>query len=629
MAYRAMPWGLPRVKSCASLRCASQGASASLLNPHRRRGIATSYLVKVERGEREWKERAEKIKSGELPHIWDILEERGFIKDTAGDREKIKEMIRIKRIGAYVGVDPTADSIHLGHLLPFMALFWLWFHGHPSILLLGGATARVGDPIGRDKSREILANAVISRNVTKMHFQLSKLWHNALTMRQKYEYKDDWAAKHHLLNNSMWQQKLTVYDFTKVVARHTRLGPMLSRETVKRRLADGGDGMSLGEFMYPLFQAWDFWHLYSKYGVQLQIGGSDQYGNIVTGIDTVKLMRTTEETADRQETLEWHEQPVGFTVPLMTDSSGTKFGKSEGNAVWLDDFKTSPFDFYGYLVRRTDEEVERLLKLFTFLPLNKIEEIMSEHRADPSKRTAQHHLAFEVSSLVHGSERALQEAMQHQFFFGGKLPSIAKEPSAESGIITPNNAPRSDMLLPRSALKLSPARILYATGLATSVSDGQRLVTAQGAYVAAQPGQNKGLVPGTLNWTPIKMWFPEETEKFVIDGKILILRKGKHNVRIVELVSNEEWDASGKFYPGEPYKGLVRRANQVLKTEEEEEAAKVPKQAEIDLGTPSSVANNSNIKLPTKLEIRKQKKKEKMAKKRALKRERAAKLAEK
>lgn len=140
--------------------------------------------------------------------------------------------MRIKRVGSYVGIDPTADSMHLGHLLPFMALFWLWFHGHPGTLLLGGATARIGDPTGRLTDREILSNSEITKNVTKIHFQLSRLWSNVQRLREKYGYEDDWAANHRLLNNSHWLGKLTMYDFSKRLARHMRMGPLLSRDTL-------------------------------------------------------------------------------------------------------------------------------------------------------------------------------------------------------------------------------------------------------------------------------------------------------------------------------------------------------------------------------------------------------------
>jgi tyrosyl-tRNA synthetase len=300
-------------------------------------------------------------------------------------------------------------------------------------------------------------------------------------------------------------------------------------------------------------------------------------------------------------------------VPLLTDSSGAKFGKSAGNAMWLDEFKTSPFDLYGYFMRQPDDQLERLLKLFTFLPLTRIQEIMEKHHLNPSKREANHHLAFEVLSLVYGSDRALQEATQHNFLFGGELPFVVKEPTKESGHLTPNTAPRSDIQLPRSVLQLSPARILYACGLAASASEGQRLLKSEGAYVAAQPGQRVGLVPGSLNWTPMQLWYPEETLKFVIDDKILILRKGKHNVRIIELISDEEWKESGKVYPGEAFTGTLRRVVAQLKEEAASSGREVSdKEIRRQLRQQRDseevhVANNPAIRFPSKEERRRSK----------------------
>ncbi|PNY28287.1 Tyrosine-tRNA ligase [Tolypocladium capitatum] len=605
MAPRRTMGSLAQARPRASPRCASRQPPWSLAELHRARGIAQSYLKKVADGEERWKNRAQRIQNGEQRHLWDLLDERGYIKDVAGNPERIKEVMRIKRIGAYVGVDPTADSLHIGHLLPFMPLFWMWFHGYPAVTLLGGATARIGDPTGRLQSREHISNSDISKNITKLHYQLSRLWRNVITLRDKYGHENDWAAKRHLLNNNMWLQGLSIYDFTKRLARHTRIGPMLGRDT-QRKMTEG-DGMSLGEFMYPLFQGWDFWHMYNKLGIQMQIGGSDQFGNIVAGIDALKVIRDTEEAPYAKMPTEWQHEPMGFTVPLLTDSSGVKFGKSAGNAVWLDEFKTSAFELYGYFMRRSDDEVEKLLMLFTFMPMSKIQEVMVQHRADPAKRVAQHTLAFEVLSLVHGSQKALQEAQQHKFRFGGELPHVVNEPSEESGIITPNNAPRSDIQLPRSVMKMSPAKLLFATGLASSNADGQRLVTQQGAYVAAQPGQSRGLVPGNLSWTPMKMWFPEETAKYLIDDRVLILRKGKHNVRIVELIPDEEWEESGKFYPGQPYTGVVRRMKEQLKKEAEEKGEELsPGQLSEALRETQTlkVANNPDIELPNKQEVR-------------------------
>lgn len=371
-----------------------------------------------------------------------------------------------------------------------------------------------------------------------------------------------------------------------------------------------GDGMSLGEFLYPMFQGWDFWHMYNKLGVQMQIGGSDQYGNIVAGIDILKAIRDSEEAPHAKMSGAWQHEPLGFTVPLVVDAAGNKLGKSAGNAVWCDEFKTSAFDFYGYFVSRSDDEVESLLKLFTFMPMDKIQATMADHRGDPAKRTAQHTLAFEVTSLVHGSQRALEEAQQHNFRFGGELPKILKEPSEDSGIITANTAPRIDLQLPRSILKLSPAKVMRAIGFVKSNTEGHTLVRQQGAYVAGQPGQMKGLVPGNLSWTPVKAWYPEETSKFLIDGNMLIFRKGKRNVRIVELVSDEEWKESGRIYPGESYTGVTRRLRQELQLEAEQKGERLTKGAlkEAMAGRYQddslTVANNPDIELPSKQELR-------------------------
>ncbi|KAJ4137440.1 tyrosyl-tRNA synthetase [Fusarium equiseti] len=600
MASRALISKLPSTRPAIYSTCLSGQRSQV-------RFIATSYLKKVAEAEARWKERGEKIKNGEIPHPWDILEERGYIKDVAGTTEKIKEIMRVRRIGSYVGVDPTADSMHVGHLLPMMPMFWLWFHGHPAVTLIGGSTARIGDPTDRLESRAILSNADISKNITKIHVQLTKIWQNVQVLREKYGYEKDWAATHRLLNNNMWLGNLTLYDFAKRIARHTRIGPMLARDTVKRKMTEG-DGMSLGEFMYPLLQGWDFWHMYNKLGIQMQIGGSDQYGNITAGIDALKTIRETEEAPHLKMPSTWDHEPVGFTVPLLTDSSGAKFGKSAGNAVWLDEFKTTAFDLYGYFVRRSDDEVEKLLKLFTFMPLEKISKLMEEHRANPSERKAQHALAFDFVSLIHGGQKALQEAQQHQFRFGTKPRGIVGEPTEKSGIVTPNTAPRSDIQLPRSIMNSSPAKILHACGLASSSSEGQRLLSQQGAYIAAQPGQKRGLVPGNLSWTPMKAWFPEETKNFLIDERMLIMRKGKHNVRIVELIDDEEFKRSGQIYPGQPYTGQMRRLKEELKKQVAEDGVEL---SDMELTRMAErqrdrlrVANNPNIELPDKQEIR-------------------------
>ncbi|WQF87259.1 Putative aminoacyl-tRNA synthetase, class I, rossmann-like alpha/beta/alpha sandwich [Colletotrichum destructivum] len=623
---------LPELRRNICRRCA--GLSVVQLQQNRPRWISQKVVEKREMGETEWAKRAVAIQQGDAQNIWDIFEERGYIKDVAGRTPQVKELLRTKRIGAYVGVDPTAESLHVGHLLPFMPLFWMYLHGYTAVSLVGGATGRIGDPTDRLKTREVMANSEVSMNITKLHYQLKKLWANVEALGRKYGTQPDWAAKRHLVNNNMWWQGLPMYDVMKRLGRYMRLGPMLSRDTVKNKM-EKGDGMSLAEFIYPLMQGWDFWHLYSKLGVQMQIGGSDQFGNIVTGIEAVKTIRSSEENPYVRMPETWKDDPIGFTVPLLTDSAGAKFGKSAGNAVWLDPFKTSAFDLYGYFARRPDDEVERLLKLFTFLPMANIQRLMAEHVQDPPKRIAQHTLAFEVLSLVHGADVAIREQQQHQFMYskGGNSAQIAAAAAAtantpgagdnmapykavEGQPTTLNNAPKMDIQLPEDLIyNQGIARILYAAGLASSVSDGHRIARAAGAYVAAAPGKDmRGLVPGNLDWTPVKLWFPQDVPKFLIDGRVLILRKGKHNVRIIEVVSDQSWQESGRSYPGEPFKGKTRVLLNQLKEVAAAEGRKLSRSAleqmvREKMATEEeevAVANNPDIKFPTKSERRQQ-----------------------
>ncbi|KAF9875834.1 tRNA synthetase class I [Colletotrichum karsti] len=604
---------LPSLRRDICVRCAKLPAVQSQQN--RSRWISMRVIAKEKRAAEEWAEKAKLIEKGEHPHIWDFFEERGYIKDVAGRTPQVKELLRTKRIGAYVGVDPTAQSLHVGHLLPMMPLFWMYLNGYTAVSLIGGATGRIGDPTDRLKTREVMKNSEVQTNITKIHYQMKKLWVNIEELGRRHGMKPDAGAKRHLVNNNMWWQSLALYDVMKRLGRYLRIGPMLSRDTVKNKL-EKGDGMSLAEFVYPLMQGWDFWHLYSKLGVQMQIGGSDQFGNIVTGIESVKTIRESEENPHLKLPSHWTDDPIGFTVPLLTDSSGAKFGKSAGNAIWLDPFATSAFDLYGYFMRRSDAEVGKLLRLFTFLSNEKIDALMREHEQDPPKRVAQHTLAFEVLSLVHGSTVAVREQQQHKLLHGkgGAAVDADGNPyqAVEGHPTTLNNAPKMDMQLPADLIyNRGIARILHAAGLSSSVSEANRLASGSGAYVAAAPGKDmRGIVPGNLDWTPVKLWFPKDVPKFLIDDRILILRKGKHNVRIVEVVSDEEWEKSGQSYPGEPLKGKTRVMIQKLKEVAKEEG-KSPSQRELmkmvkqKLGEEEEaveVANNPDIQFPTRSE---------------------------
>jgi len=499
--------------------------------------------------------------------------------------------MRTKRIAAYCGIDPTAPSLHVGHMLPVMALFWMYLEGYRTFTLIGGSTAKIGDPTGRLKSRDPIKRQEMTMNMTRMHMQLKKLWENIDGQMRRWGYEKDYCRRKGIINNNAWWNKEPLLEVLKRVGQHIRIGPMLSRDTVKRKMSEG-DGMSFAEFTYPIMQGWDWYKLLEREKVQMQIGGSDQYGNIVAGIDVARAARDSEPQPGLRIPASKQNELVGFTVPLLTDSSGAKFGKSSGNALWLDPYMTSSFDLYGYFVRRPDEEVEKLLKLFTFLPLEQISKVMEQHAEDPSKRIPHHLLAHEFLWLVHGKEAADEAQARHRQLYSKDKSAQAilgnaatKEPGSEYKAVeghptTPNNAPRIDMILPESLImQKSIGRIIYAAGLASSASEGHRMAALQkGIYVGGMPGnQMRAMNESELTFTPVRLWFPEQTKHFLVDGKILILRKGKHNIRVIEMVSDEEYAKSGQTYPGQPYTGAVRKLNKVIKKLKEGQAAEDPR----------------------------------------------------
>lgn len=486
--------------------------------------------------------------------------------------------MRTRRIGAYVGIDPTASSLHIGHLVPLMPLFWMYMHGYTAISLIGGSTAKIGDPTDRLQSRTPMTRADQTMNIVKIHEQLKRLWSNLEEQARKRGYEKKWSWNRGIVNNNAWWNSQPMLEILRRVGSALRIGPMLSRDTVKNKMTKG-DGMSFAEFSYPIMQGWDWFQLLFQKKVQMQIGGSDQFGNIIAGIEVVKAARDSDPNPDTRLPAESVlDDPVGFTVPLLTTASGAKFGKSAGNAVWLDPFQTSVFDLYGYFVQRPDADVEKMLKFLTFMPLSEIAEVMSAHNVDLSKRVAQHRLALEVTTFIHGGAEAAKAREQHRLMFGkgGPLPVEAGVPEPipastqqyhDSGepIVTLNTQPRIDMILPESLIMgKSIAKILYAAGLASSTSEGQRLAISQGAYIAGAPGQRRGLQTDAVSFTSIKLWFPQETQKYLIDGNILILRKGKHNIRVIKMVSDEEYKQSGETYPGMPGTGKVRQLKKSL-----------------------------------------------------------------
>ena len=338
-----------------------------------------------------------------------------------------------------------------------------------------------------------------------------------------------------------------------------------------------GDGVSYAEFSYPLMQAWDWWYMYSTRGIQVQIGGSDQFGNIVAGVDAVKyILKSHHDPLIRQEEEIFLNKPMGFTVPLLTTASGEKFGKSEGNAVWLSKEMTPTFDQYQvctsslassrtaslivskFFLRTADADVSRYLRLFTFIPITDIDQIMQEHSVAPQKRIAQRRLAREVIEFLHGDVEAENVESEHRKLFQSSpahetLPARTGLPQ-DVGInhtaqANTYNAPNVNVILPRSLVFNQPfARILHSAGLVSSRSEGHRLGNAQGAYVGHRSGG--GPMSDDLSFTPVKLWKPEETQKYVIDDDVMILRAGKWKVKVIKIISDEDFEKAGLDAPG-------------------------------------------------------------------------------
>jgi len=341
-------------------------------------------------------------------NFYRILKERGFIEQ-ATDPEEMAELFARQAVTAYIGFDPTAESLHVGSLIPIMALAHLQRQGHVPIALVGGGTALIGDPSGKKEMRPVLAREEAARNAEGLRGQLSR--YLILDGRQGL-----------LLNNLNWLVSLNYIEFLRDIGRHFSVNRMLTAESVKQRLETG---LSFIEFNYQLLQAYDFLQLYSHHHCLLQMGGSDQWGNIVAGMELIRRVKGG--------------KAYGLTFPLIVSSTGEKMGKTAKGAVWLDANRTSPYEYYQYWINASDEDVERFLALFTFLPLEQVRDLTQEGGA--ALREAKGVLAFEATRITHGADEAekAREAARSLFYGQGQdleaLPFTVLDPERlEKGI---------------------------------------------------------------------------------------------------------------------------------------------------------------------------------------------------
>ncbi|WP_407476615.1 tyrosine--tRNA ligase [Elizabethkingia anophelis] len=424
------------------------------------------------------------------------LKWRGLWADmTPGTEDQLnKEMTT-----AYIGFDPTADSLHIGSLIPIKILAHFQRHGHKPIALVGGATGMIGDPSGKSAERNLLDEETLLYYVDCLKNQLSRF----------LDFEGDGPNRAELVNNYDWMKNVTFLDFAKNIGKHITVNYMMAKDSVKKRFSgeDGADGMSFTEFTYQLLQGYDYLHLYKEKGVKLQMGGSDQWGNITTGTELIRRKAQGEAFA--------------LTTKLITKADGSKFGKSEsGENYWLDAKRTSPYRFYQFWLNATDEDGERFIKFYTFLEKEEIDKLIEEHRTAPHERKLQKKLAEEVTVWVHGRteyERALKAS---EILFGRSTAEDLVSLDEELFLQIFDGVPQKEVAKSEVIGSNIVDLISDKSGFLKSKGEAKRELSGNAISV------NKEKVNDTF----------EVSEKDLIDGKFLLLQKGKKSYFIVKTV---------------------------------------------------------------------------------------------
>lgn len=418
-------------------------------------------------------------------NIIDELEWREAINQQT-DAEGLRELVNEKKISLYCGVDPTGDSMHIGHLIPFMMLKRFQLAGHRPVILIGGATGTIGDPSGRTSERSLQSLEQIEANVEALTAQMKKLF-----------VKEDGSGELLLVNNYDWTHKINVIEFLRDYGKNFSINNMLAKDVVSSRLESG---ISFTEFSYQILQSLDFHHLYREENVQLQIGGSDQWGNITAGLDLIRK----KEGADAKA--------FGLTIPLMLKADGTKFGKTAGGAVWLDPNKTTPFEFYQFWANTDDRDVVKYLKYFTFLDKEAIEALAEKVQTEPHKREAQKTLAEEMTRFVHGEERLEQAKKITAALFTGDIKSLTAD-EIEQGF------------------KEMPT--FQATKETKNIVDWLVDVGIEPSKRQAREDITNGAI--SMNGERVTDLSLEVTPDDAFDGRFIIIRKGKKNYSLIKL----------------------------------------------------------------------------------------------
>ncbi|TPX35990.1 tyrosine---tRNA ligase [Synchytrium microbalum] len=449
------------------------------------------------------------------------MNSRGLIAEVSS-RDAPRALVK-NPTAAYAGFDPTASSLHVGNLMLILSLIHFQLLGHQPIALVGGATGSIGDPSFRSTERTVMQHDTVHTNTAKITAQLQSIFEKSqLYLNRRaldkgwFQLPPDGMKPVKVLNNLDWFKDMKLLEFLGFAGRQARISTMLARDSVKSRL-QSQTGLSFTEFTYQLLQAYDFLYLNTNHSCTVQLGGTDQWGNITAGVDMIRKRNLDVPEAERSNIPAFRRKVYGIVVPLVVNSQGEKFGKSAGNAMWLDSEMLSPFDFFQFFKKTADADVEKYLKYFTFVPLPLIQQVMEEHQSSPSKQIPQRILASEVTELVHGEEESRKAIIMTDVLYD----STEKYKPAE--II--------------SAFQSSPhfTSLPYDQVVGKSIID---VAVATGA-LPTKKGTRRCIAENALSLGFRKITTPEHIVSVddTMEGKLILLRVGKPKYRVVELVS--------------------------------------------------------------------------------------------
>ena len=408
-----------------------------------------------------------------------------------------EEMLQKEMVSAYLGTDPTADSLHIGHLCGIMMLRHLQRCGHKPYLLVGGATGMIGDPSGKSQERNLLDTETLYHNQEAIKKQVSKF----------LDFDGNEPNKAEMVNNYDWMKDFTFLDFARLVGKHITVNYMMAKDSVKKRLSgESRDGLSFTEFTYQLLQGYDFLYLFEKFGVKLQLGGNDQWGNMTTGTELIR------------RTLGNETETYCLTCPLITKADGKKFGKTESGNIWLDRNRTTPYAFYQFWLNVSDDDAEKYIKIFTSLEKDVIDNLIEEHRQDPGRRTLQYRLAEEVTRMVHSQEDLDMAIAASNILFGKSTKENLLQLDEQTFTDVFKDVPHYEVS--KDVLGQPAVDVFNQEGMQIFPSKSEMRKLVKGGGVA-------------LNKEKLAAFDQPVTAEDLIDGKYLLVQKGKKNYSLI------------------------------------------------------------------------------------------------